>query len=373
MRNAEAFERGAAGEESTARALAALPETDWRVFHDVRWPGRRYANIDHVVVGPSGVFVIDTKAWSGEVEVRDGMLRQNGRRRERAVTGAVDAGVAVSELVPGLDPEAVKPVICFDREQPVFGWSHEVMVCSTANVVTLLISRPTILNEVSVQHAAEVLAQSLKAATDPVVPVPSRRQLQVQPARRGRSAKQHQNLARSVISILVLGLLAFFAFTVALPKVASFVRDEARQQLMPTVALGETATVKGNQLRPRLELSVEQLSRTRAPGGGGSIVPESRLWAAQITVRNVGDQAWASNRGTTFAVMDESDAAYLRATDVTKTVAGTMLPAAFRLRPGQTRRGIVLFEVPRGVRPVSVNIRVGPGYPRMVRWEMPGS
>src|SRR5215203_2761685 len=78
MRMGGAYEGGALGEESTARALAALPELDWRVFNGGQWPGRPYANVDHVVVGPGGVFVIDSKAWSGDVAVADGMLRQNG-------------------------------------------------------------------------------------------------------------------------------------------------------------------------------------------------------------------------------------------------------------------------------------------------------
>src|SRR4051812_10265743 len=109
LRSADRFEQGAAGEESTARALAALPELDWRVFHDVHWPGRRYANVDHVVVGPSGVFVIDSKSWSGDVAVADGVLRQNGHRRERHVLAAIEAAAAVAELVPALDPSTTKP------------------------------------------------------------------------------------------------------------------------------------------------------------------------------------------------------------------------------------------------------------------------
>ena len=64
------------------------------MFHDVRWPGRRRANLDHVVVGPSGVFVVDTKNWSGRIEVRVGVLRQDGRSREKAVTGVADAARA---------------------------------------------------------------------------------------------------------------------------------------------------------------------------------------------------------------------------------------------------------------------------------------
>jgi hypothetical protein len=37
-----------AREQATADALTALPAERWTVMHDVRWPGRSVANIDHV-------------------------------------------------------------------------------------------------------------------------------------------------------------------------------------------------------------------------------------------------------------------------------------------------------------------------------------
>src|SRR6266571_1114104 len=40
------------------------------VLHDRRIPGSR-ANIDHIVVAPWGVFVIDAKNYKGRVEKRD--------------------------------------------------------------------------------------------------------------------------------------------------------------------------------------------------------------------------------------------------------------------------------------------------------------
>ncbi len=40
------------------------------VLHDRRIPGSK-ANIDHIVVGPAGVFAIDTKRYTGKIERRD--------------------------------------------------------------------------------------------------------------------------------------------------------------------------------------------------------------------------------------------------------------------------------------------------------------
>lgn len=145
QRSAELWERGAEGERETAAALDALPKDSWTVFHDIRWPGRRFANVDHVVVGPPGVFVIDSKNWSGRVDVRDQVLRQNGRAREEAVAGAAEAALAIGALCTAVVPQHVFPVLCFVRGEELAGWARDVMVCSTANLVRMLGTRPEVL------------------------------------------------------------------------------------------------------------------------------------------------------------------------------------------------------------------------------------
>lgn len=354
----------------SARALAALPELDWRVFHDVHWPGRRYANVDHVAVGPGGVFVIDSKAWSGDIAVADGILRQNGRRRERHVLAAIDAAMAVAELVPGLDPKTVKPVLCFDRDEPVFGWSREVMVCSTVNVATLLNSCPAVLDGPTRRATAESLAQSLRQATDPIVPVPPKHQLRKK-GHGARVTRPHRVLIRSAVSI-VFALVAVFALAVGLPRVASVVADTARDRIAPGLALGETATVAGNPLRPELRLSVDRLRPTRAVGARSDVQPGGRtrvqLVAADVTIRNAGQEVWTSARGTSFALVDGNDLSHPRRTHPGQVSAGRRLPALIKVKPGQTKRGVIVFGLRRGVPPEAVRISVGPGYPKTMSW-----
>jgi hypothetical protein len=53
--------RGAAAERATADLLSRLSRRRWAVFHDLGIPGSR-ANVDHLVIGPTGVWVIDTKS-----------------------------------------------------------------------------------------------------------------------------------------------------------------------------------------------------------------------------------------------------------------------------------------------------------------------
>jgi len=71
-RRARCFAQGGAAEELMARRLGELTAYDVHVLHDRRWPGTRSANIDHLVVGTSGVFIVDTKDWSDELSISSG-------------------------------------------------------------------------------------------------------------------------------------------------------------------------------------------------------------------------------------------------------------------------------------------------------------
>src|SRR3954447_8633471 len=101
-RSADMWERGADGEAATASILDELGRYGWTTFHDVKWPGRQRANIDHIAVGPTGVFVIDSKNWSGDIRLVGEVLFQAGRRREREVAAAAEAALAVTQVLQGL-------------------------------------------------------------------------------------------------------------------------------------------------------------------------------------------------------------------------------------------------------------------------------
>ena len=127
-----AWERGAVGEEKLARRLDELLARGARVLHDRRIPGTR-ANIDHIVVGPAGIFVIDAKRYKGRphLRVEGGIFRP---RTEKLMVGSRDC----SKLVPGVarqvdlvtaaiqksDPNSVpvRGMLCFvDADWPLFG------------------------------------------------------------------------------------------------------------------------------------------------------------------------------------------------------------------------------------------------------------
>lgn len=194
-RSATAWEAGATGEQATGQVLAQLDPAAWTTWHDVRWPGRQRANIDHVVVGPPGVFVIDSKNWSGTVAITNNVLRQNGRSRETAIVGVAEAGLAVLQIVPDVP---IHPVLCLVREEPVTGWVRDVMVCSTGNLDAMVQSRPQVLSAEQVQATAAWLEAGLsegqRAAT--------------QPRRTSNRQSRSRSGARSLIKLHMAGLLA---------------------------------------------------------------------------------------------------------------------------------------------------------------------
>jgi hypothetical protein len=79
-RDRTAYHRGALGENAIASVLNALPDDFW-VIHDVPAP---FGNLDHVVLGPTGIFSIETKNWRGLVSADGkGELLLNNRRLDK--------------------------------------------------------------------------------------------------------------------------------------------------------------------------------------------------------------------------------------------------------------------------------------------------
>lgn len=125
LEHAERAERawaaGAAGEARVAAILESLQAKGWMTLHDVHWPGRPKANLDHVLVGPGGVVVVDAKNWQGDVHLRNGILRQNGYSREREVAGVLEQGAAVAALLEPHHRRFVQAWLCMVGQPGVQG------------------------------------------------------------------------------------------------------------------------------------------------------------------------------------------------------------------------------------------------------------
>ena len=128
-------------EVRTTHALEELPRHTWTVVDQLEWPGGRYGHVDHVVVGPSGVYVIDTETWGSDVTVFGDVLRYEGMPQDSKVAALTEAAAAVALLSPGVPQRMVRPVLCIGGGIGLETHLGSLLVCSTDRLVPMLESR----------------------------------------------------------------------------------------------------------------------------------------------------------------------------------------------------------------------------------------
>jgi hypothetical protein len=83
VKNGKSWNKGIVGEKTVAEYLNQLPE-DYFIFNDVKFPGS-YGNLDHIVIGPNGIFVIETKNYNGFFIVKeDGWYYKGGKYAKKS-------------------------------------------------------------------------------------------------------------------------------------------------------------------------------------------------------------------------------------------------------------------------------------------------
>jgi hypothetical protein len=117
---ARAWRRGAAGERRTARLLGPLERHGWAILHDLALPGSR-AKIDHLVIGPGGVFVVDSKQYRGRLQLDSSGRLWHGRYPLGSTLHAVSFEAdQAAQVLPNLGV-AVLPIVAVHGAQVPWG------------------------------------------------------------------------------------------------------------------------------------------------------------------------------------------------------------------------------------------------------------
>ncbi len=99
-------------ERQVAGSLAPLAVAGYTFLHDRGWPGSRRAQIDHLVIGPGGLFIVDTKSWA-EVTIDDGRIFRGDSDETDSINRLADvaygAQAALAEV--GLAAGEVRAVV----------------------------------------------------------------------------------------------------------------------------------------------------------------------------------------------------------------------------------------------------------------------
>jgi Nuclease-related domain len=154
--DARAWRRGAVGERRTARLLAGLERHGWAVLHDLAVAGSR-ANLDHLVIGPAGVFVIDSKQYCGRLRLDPSGRLWHGRYPLAPTLRAVSFEADQAALVL-TDPDVVVvPIVAVHGAQ--VPWGKVVMdgvpVVAARRLPSMLRQLPTVLGPERVAGLAD--------------------------------------------------------------------------------------------------------------------------------------------------------------------------------------------------------------------------
>jgi len=120
------------------RAFEPLHRVGWTVLHDVAWPERRFATIDHVAIGPAGVFVVVSTTDPAVLTTPEAALL---RPEMEHVLGAA---TALRQVLPEWVADRLQPVVNVVTSVPHESQAHGTLVCSTTSLADVLASWPAV-------------------------------------------------------------------------------------------------------------------------------------------------------------------------------------------------------------------------------------
>lgn len=166
----KSWARGALGEERFARGLEKRCNDTVTVLHDRRVPGSR-ANIDHIAICRSGIWVLDPKFYKGKIAVQKPLFGKKklviaGRDRTKLVEGMQRQMEVVREVLLEHDRGvSVQGALCFiDANMPLFGLSDFNGVKLTRpKAIAKSLNRPGPIDREQREVLTRLLAQRLPA------------------------------------------------------------------------------------------------------------------------------------------------------------------------------------------------------------------
>lgn len=152
---------GCVGEREVCRALSSLAPDgalhldDRRLLND---PYRR-VNIDHLVVGPSGVYVVDAKNWAGRITVDGHHVLQDGVRRDERLIALGYLRNRVAEAMAATSAAHVRPqpLVCFARNTPDLPpIAGDALLADVTTVGERIRRRPALLDAAQITELVEL-------------------------------------------------------------------------------------------------------------------------------------------------------------------------------------------------------------------------
>lgn len=145
IKRAKDAERGVKAEELVGEKLNTI--TGYTCYHDIVFDG---FNIDHLLIGPGGVFVIETKSHKGKITNQGDSLFLNGKSPgKNFLNQAWSQTYQIKEILKQQTGKEwpVKPVLCFsDAFVEVRGSVKGISILNVKYLNTFISKQKTILS-----------------------------------------------------------------------------------------------------------------------------------------------------------------------------------------------------------------------------------
>jgi hypothetical protein len=157
--------KGVEGERKAAAFIEPLFDAGFVALFNRMIPGAQ-GDIDAIVIGPSGVFTVETKNWNGKVEVRNDRLFVGNVDRTWVVAQIYREALAV-QVTLGDELTAhrvtVTPILCAIGGAKLGGGvAGGVHVVEGKQLARTISGRPTVFDDEQVQRLARLADQRLR-------------------------------------------------------------------------------------------------------------------------------------------------------------------------------------------------------------------
>jgi hypothetical protein len=148
---------GVFGEELTAEALQKLEQSGWKVFHGLEFQTTFTSNVDHTVIGPGGMFAVETKSTKG-VWTASKSRKWLGGAAAQARWGADRIEKLLYRRV---SKGSVRPVVVvwgeLDKNEPLPETVEGVPIMHGRDLANWLTGQATLLDSSTVEELSEAV------------------------------------------------------------------------------------------------------------------------------------------------------------------------------------------------------------------------
>lgn len=141
---------------TAATVLDGLDAAGWKSLHHRETAEKRPLQIDHLAVGPGGIFVIDAHSWTPTTDAAD----------QNAALSAVGAlANSIRTLLPPLTRQYVVPLMTYLDASPMSMLRGSIQICTTSMLQGVITSRRPVLSASEIDDVVASLSSGLRTSS----------------------------------------------------------------------------------------------------------------------------------------------------------------------------------------------------------------